>query len=987
MRQTVAIAKKELSSAFGSPLALIFMGTFLLVTFFVFFWVATFFARGIADVRPLFTWMPLLLVFLVAALTMRQWSEEQRSGTLEMLLTLPVDAWRLVLGKFLAVMTLVTVALALTVSLPITVALLGNLDWGPVIGGYVAALLMAAAYAAIGLFVSSRSDNQIVSLIVTLLIGGAFYLIGTNAVLDFVPNGVAAVFRELSTTTHFQSIERGVLDLRDLAFYLSLAGLFLALNVLSLDAKRWSGTAMTRPYRNARLLGVGLVALNLILLNGWMLPLSSLRVDMTQSHRYSLSATTHDLLDSLQQPLLIRAYISKDTHPLLKPLIPQVADMLHEYQVASHGRVKAEVVDPSTNPKIEQTANQDYGIQPHPFQVANRYQSSVVNAYFAILVRYGDQTQVLKLSDLINVTSNPTGGTPNVELNNLEYNLTRAIKKDVAGFSDVDTVLASLKQPAKLTLLATPKSLPQNLQDAPGIVKKVADSIESGAKGQFAFQQVDPRSANAPYTPQQLQQQYGIQPIPAGLLSNDTYYLQMLLTVNGKSQVVVPSGSFSQKTVKDAVTAALKRSTSGFLKVVGLWTPPPAGRSPYARQQQQIYKTQLIQKQLQKDYKVENVSLSNGTVPNDVDTLLLLSPQGMNAKQRFAVDQFLMRGGSVVVAGGNYALTQQPYSGQLALKKVQGGLADMLKSYGVTVGDSVVMDTQNTQFPVVVPHNVGGVPVQEVQAVDYPFFVDVRPSSMDRSSPITSSLPAVTVPWASPLTVQKGSSGARKVDVLLSSSPNAWTSQSTNIIPDFQSYPKHGFPVGKTQKAYPLAVAVRGSFTSYFKGKKDPLQGSGSSGNSGSNASSSSGSSSAGSSSAASSSSSSGQVGVIASSPDNARLVVIGSGEIVNDTVLNLASRLSQNLSGEDLKLLQNAVDWSTEDASLLGIRASGATTRVLEHLTQAQETGWEVGNYVFALLALVLIAGIWQWRKRRRSPILGVGGTAPTNRALGGQS
>ncbi len=978
MRQTVAIAKKELSSAFGSPLALIFMGTFLLVTFFVFFWVATFFARGIADVRPLFTWMPLLLVFLVAALTMRQWSEEQRSGTLEMLLTLPVDAWRLVLGKFLAVMALVTVALVLTVSLPITVALLGNLDWGPVIGGYVAALLMAAAYAAIGLFVSSRSDNQIVSLIVTLLVGGALYLIGTNAVLDFVPNGVAAVFRELSTTTHFQSIERGVLDLRDLAFYLSLAGLFLTLNVLSLDSKRWSGSAMTRPYRSARLLGVGLIALNLVLLNGWLLPLSSLRLDMTQHHRYSLSATTHDLLDSLQQPLLIRAYISKDTHPLLKPLIPQVADMLHEYQVASHGRVKAEVVDPSTSPKIERTANQDYGIQPHPFQVANRYQSSVVNAYFAILVRYGDQTQVLKLNDLINVTASPTGGSPNVELNNLEYNLTRAIKKDVAGFSDVDTVLASLKQPAKLTLLATPKSLPQNLQDAPGIVKKVAASIESGAKGKFTFQQVDPRSGNAPFTPQQLQQQYGIQPIPAGLLSNSTYYLQMLLTVNGKSQVVVPSGSFSQKTVKDAVTAALKRSTSGFLKVVGLWTPPaPRGPNAFGQQQRQLYKTQLIQQQLQKDYKVKSVSLTDGTVPNDVDTLLLLSPQGMTTKQRFAVDQFLMRGGSVVVAGGTYALTQQPYSGQLALKKVKGGLGDLLKSYGVTVGDSVVMDTRNAQFPVVVPKNVGGVPVQEVQAVDYPFFVDVQPDSMDHASPITSNLPAVTVPWASPLSVQKGSSGARKVDVLLSSSPNSWTSQSTNIIPDFQSYPKHGFPVGKTQKAYPLAVAVRGSFTSFFKGKKDPLQSS----------SASKGSSSANGSTSGSNSTSSGQVGVIDASPDNARLVVIGSGEIANDTVLNLASRLSQNLSAEDLKLLQNSVDWSTEDASLLSIRASGATTRVLEHLTQAQETGWEVGNYAFALVALVLIAAIWQWRKRNRSPIMGVGAAPSKSRAMGGQS
>ncbi len=961
MRQTVAITKKELSSAFGSPLALIFMGTFLLVTFFVFFWVSTFFARGIADVRPLFTWMPLLLVFLVAALTMRQWSEEQRSGTLEMLLTLPVDAWRLVAGKFLAVMVLVTLALALTVSLPITVSVLGNLDWGPVIGGYVAALLMAAAYAAIGLFVSSRSDNQIVSLIVTLLIGGVLYLIGSNAVLDFVPAGVAAVFRELSTTTHFQSIERGVLDLRDLAFYLTLAGLFLTLNVLSLDSKRWSRAAMTRPYRSARVLGVVLIAVNLVLLNAWLLPLSSLRIDMTASHRYSLSATTRDLLDSLQQPLLIRAYMSRNTHPLLKPLIPQVADMLHEYQVASHGRIKAQVVDPSTNPKVEQTANQAYGIQPHPFQVASRYQSSVVNAYFAILVRYGDQTQVLKLSDLINVSPNPGGGAPSVTLNNLEYNLTRAIKKDVAGFSDVGSVLASLKKPAELTLLATPTTLPKSLQAAPGIVKKVADSLASGAKGKLDFQQVDPRSKGAAFTPQQLQKQYGVQPIPVGLLSPDTYYLQMLLTVDGKTQVVVPSGSFSQKSVKDAVTAALKRSTNGFLKVVGLWTPPPAG-GPYRQQQQQIYRTQTLQQQLQKDYKVQNVSLTNGTVPNDVDTLVVLSPQGMTDKQRFAIDQFLMRGGSVVVAGGDYALTSQPYSGTLALKKVSGGLSTLLKSYGVTVGNSVVLDTQNTQFPVVVPRSVGGVPVQEVQAVDYPFFVDVRPSAMDGASPITSDLPAVSVPWASPLTIDKGSSGARKVSVLLSSSPNSWTSSSTNIIPDFKSYPKHGFPVGKTRKSYPLAVAIRGTFTSYFKDKRDPL------------ASSSSGSSKG---SSANSPSTSG-VGIVPSSPDNARLVVIGSGEIANDTVLNLAGRLSQSLPAEDLRLLQNAVDWSTEDASLLSIRASGATTRVLEHLSQGQETGWEIGNYLFAVLALVLIAAVWQWRKRNRTPIIATGGGSP---------
>ncbi|MGC8780957.1 MAG: ABC transporter permease, partial [Anaerolineae bacterium] len=199
MKQTLSITRKELSVYFGSPMALIFIGTFLGVTLFAFFWVDTFFARGIADVRPLFRWMPVFLIFLVAALTMRQWSEEQRSGTLEVLLTLPVSKAQLVFGKFLAVMALLALALALTIPLPITVSLIGNLDWGPVIGGYLAALLLAAAYASIGLFISSRTDNQIVSLIATVLVAGFFYLLGASGVSDFVGRTLGNLLRSLGT--------------------------------------------------------------------------------------------------------------------------------------------------------------------------------------------------------------------------------------------------------------------------------------------------------------------------------------------------------------------------------------------------------------------------------------------------------------------------------------------------------------------------------------------------------------------------------------------------------------------------------------------------------------------------------------------------------------------------------------------------------------------------------------------------------------------
>ena len=219
MKTILAITRKELNIYFGSPMALIFIGAFLAASLFTFFWVDAFFARGIADLRPLFRWMPALLIFLVATLTMRQWSEEQRSGTLELLLTLPAQISRLVLGKFLAVLALVALALALTLPLAISVSLLGNLDWGPVIGGYLAALLLASAYAAIGLFSSSRTDNQVVALIVTVLIGGGLYVVGTGGVTDFVGGGLAEILRGIGTGSRFESIERGVIDLRDLIYY------------------------------------------------------------------------------------------------------------------------------------------------------------------------------------------------------------------------------------------------------------------------------------------------------------------------------------------------------------------------------------------------------------------------------------------------------------------------------------------------------------------------------------------------------------------------------------------------------------------------------------------------------------------------------------------------------------------------------------------------------------------------------------------------
>ena len=880
LAQAESIARKELSAYFSSPIALIFVGVFLVATLATFFWVDAFFARNIADVRPLFRSMPLLLILLVAALTMRQWSEEQREGTLEVLLTLPVRRASLVLGKFLAVVALVAVALALTLFVPITVSWLGNLDWGPVLGGYLAALLMAAAYTAIGLYISSRTDNQIVALIVTVLLCGAFYLVGTRVVTDLTGSTLGEVLRAIGTGSRFESIERGVIDLRDLVYYLSLSALFLTLNVISLDSKRWSVGARTAGYRRDTLIRVALIGTNLLALNVWLFPIHSLRVDLTAQKEYSLSPTTRDLIRSLSEPLTMRGYFSEQTHPLLAPLIPTIRDMMSEYEVASGGRIQAEVVDPRDNEEVEQEANQVYGIRPTPFRISGRYEDTVINSYFNLLVRYGDQSVVLGLDDLIEIEAVGSTGV-NVKLRNLEYDLTRSVKKVVYGFQSLDAVFASLTNPVRLSLFVTPGTLPASLQAVPSVIDAVAQELAQEAKGKFVYEVLNPYEAGVQgdVSPQSLSELYGIRPFAVSLFSNETYYLHMLLEIEGEPQVLYPGGSMSEANLRAEIESALKRAAPGFLKTVGLWLPSQDPvPDPYTGQMQQpLSSWNTARAYLSENYRVQQVNLTSGRVPGEVDVLVVIAPQGMSEEERFAVDQYLMRGGAVIVAAGSYVLSPQQYGGGIMLDPVVDGLVDLLAHYGITVEQALVLDPQNEPFPVQVPRQVGGMQVIEIQQISYPFFVDVRADGMSDSSTIVANLPALTLQWASPLQVDEEANAGREVEILLQSSRLSWLSSDSDVNPDLQLWPELGFPIEGEQAARPLAVSVRGSFTSYYADQPSPFEAAPTSAPEGDEA------------------EPPPALGTIESSPASSRLVVVGSAEFLDDVVLEISSSLSQD--------------------------------------------------------------------------------------------
>jgi ABC-2 type transport system permease protein len=236
MNTVAAIFKKEFVSYFISPIAYVFIVVFLVGTNFMYF--QPFFLFNQADMRNYFGLLPWVFLFFVPAITMRGWAEEKKSRTVELLLTWPVSDAQVVLGKFFASLAFLAVTVALSVTIPVTLFIIGSPDPGPIIGGYAGALLMGAAYLAIGLWVSSHTENQIVAFILAWVAMFALMIIGHPVVTLKAPTVLVPLFSFLGLFTHFESIERGVIDTRDVVYYLSMAGVFLFLNAQSLGGRK-----------------------------------------------------------------------------------------------------------------------------------------------------------------------------------------------------------------------------------------------------------------------------------------------------------------------------------------------------------------------------------------------------------------------------------------------------------------------------------------------------------------------------------------------------------------------------------------------------------------------------------------------------------------------------------------------------------------------------------------------------------------------------
>ncbi|MDD5483402.1 MAG: ABC transporter permease subunit [Kiritimatiellae bacterium] len=231
VRNTKAIAKRELVSYFESPVAYVFMIVFLMLLGFLTFFVSRFYEIGQADLRPFFFWHPWLFLILVPAAAMRLWAEERRSGTIETLLTLPVSMTEAILGKFLAAWIFIGLIIALTFPIVLTTVYLGDPDKGAIIGGYIGSFLLAGTYLAVGMMTSAFTRNQVISFVLALMICLFLLLAGWPPVTDllvkwapdWLVNGVAA----FSFMPHYEAFQKGILDSRDFVYYLSAIALML----------------------------------------------------------------------------------------------------------------------------------------------------------------------------------------------------------------------------------------------------------------------------------------------------------------------------------------------------------------------------------------------------------------------------------------------------------------------------------------------------------------------------------------------------------------------------------------------------------------------------------------------------------------------------------------------------------------------------------------------------------------------------------------
>ncbi len=392
------IIKKELSTYFNSPIAYIILIVFVGLS--GWFYAQDLFLGGEADINGFVNIVPILFLLLIPGLCMRLIAEERARGTIEILATLPIKDTDVIIGKWLSAFILILIGLCVTLIFPVISSILGNIDWGIVFTSYIGLILFALFFTGIGIFASSIATTQIVAFIISIFISFFFFIIGK--LLFVFPTGIMPFLNYLSVDYHLNNIIRGIIDTRDLIYFLSLIFLFIygALYFYRRIQERLLSTTQWI------LIGIVIILVNLISTRLF------LRFDLTQGNIYSLSRATLKILNDLPDNIVIRSYITSKLPFPYNNRAQYLNDLLGEYRLRSKGKIRIEHNDPTTPEQMSDA--QRNGVVPLQFTEVKQGEFGVKQGFMGIVFLFEDKREVMPVVE---------------DFANLEYDITSRIKK------------------------------------------------------------------------------------------------------------------------------------------------------------------------------------------------------------------------------------------------------------------------------------------------------------------------------------------------------------------------------------------------------------------------------------------------------------------------------------------------------------------------------------------------------------------------------
>ena len=388
MKRIWTIALRELRGLLDHPTGYILLLVFLGVNNFLFFRQA--YLSGAATIRPMLELMPWLLLFLVPAVTMRALAEDTRTGTLEVVLAQPVSEWEFLIGKYLGSVLFLWLALALTLLVPAGLSLGADLSVGVIVAQYVGAALLIAGMAGVGIWASSLTRNQITAFIISVGVMFVLILVGLDPLIVGLPSALGILAARLGVLSHFTNIGRGVIDLRDVTYFVSLGAVFVMLAYGNLQGLRLSKKGEARKRLRVGVLVLVAATIVVNLLGGYI----GGRLDLTPGKAYTLARTTKSLVANLDDFVTIKFFASRQLPPQVAFVKRDVDDVLRDLRSASNGNVRLVEFNPGDDAEARSTARA-LGIPAVQFNVVGKSRLQIQEGYMGLAIEYAGGTEII----------------------------------------------------------------------------------------------------------------------------------------------------------------------------------------------------------------------------------------------------------------------------------------------------------------------------------------------------------------------------------------------------------------------------------------------------------------------------------------------------------------------------------------------------------------------------------------------------------------